>query len=100
MDGKAFPTRQAGSNTRLDNSLEHATENLSLAEALIAGARERRMIWDSILDTELAEPAIGEVHLHFTTDQSLRADRKDISHDQRVSTKCLHALETEVTNNC
>ena len=40
------------------------------------------MIRDSILDTELAEPAIGEVHLHFTTDQSLRADRKDIPHDQ------------------
>ena len=40
------------------------------------------MIRDSILDTELAEPAIGEVHLHFTADQSLRADRKDIPHDQ------------------
>src|SRR5665811_2094498 len=40
------------------------------------------MIRDSVLDTELAEPAIGEVHLHFTADQSLRADRKDIPHDQ------------------
>src|SRR6202022_4613491 len=40
------------------------------------------MIRDSILDAELAEPAIGEVHLHFTVDQSLRADRKDITHDQ------------------
>ena len=40
------------------------------------------MIRDSVLDTELAEPAIGEVHLHFTADQPLRADRKDIPHDQ------------------
>src|SRR6267142_3812470 len=40
------------------------------------------MIRDSILDTELAEPTIGEVHLHFTTDQSFRADRKDIPDDQ------------------
>jgi hypothetical protein len=40
------------------------------------------MIRDSILDTELAEPAIGEVHLYFPTDQSLRADRKDVSHHQ------------------
>jgi hypothetical protein len=39
-----------------------------LAEAFIAGPRERRMIRDSIFDPELAEPAIGEVHLHFTTD--------------------------------
>src|SRR5206468_7582242 len=46
-------------------------------------AREkRRMIRDSVLDTELAEPAIGEVHLHFTADQPFRADRKVISHDQ------------------
>ena len=40
------------------------------------------MIRDSVLDTELAEPAIGEVHLHFTADQPLRADRKDISYGQ------------------
>src|SRR5437016_4145101 len=40
------------------------------------------MIWDRILNAELAEPAIREVHLNFATDQPLRADRKDISHDQ------------------
>src|SRR5512136_2473685 len=40
------------------------------------------MIRDSVFDTELAEPPIGEVHLHFTTDQPLRTDRKDIPHDQ------------------
>ena len=40
------------------------------------------MIRNGVLDTELAEPAIGEVHLHFTTDQSFRADRKDITYDQ------------------
>jgi hypothetical protein len=33
------------------------------------------MIQDSILNTKLAEPAIGEVHLHFMADQPLRADR-------------------------
>src|SRR3954469_13854134 len=40
------------------------------------------MIWNSVLNAELAEPAIREVHLNFATDQPLRADRKDISHDQ------------------
>ena len=82
IDGKAFATNQTGRNARLDDPFEHAAENISLAEALVAGARERRMIRDSVLDTELAEPAIGEVHLHFTADQPLRADRKDIPHDQ------------------
>jgi hypothetical protein len=30
------------------------------------------MIRDGILDTEPAEPAIGEVHLDFAADQALR----------------------------
>src|SRR5438067_7943303 len=33
------------------------------------------MIWDTVLNAELAEPAIREVHLNFATDQPLRADR-------------------------
>src|SRR5712671_7245201 len=67
-----------GRDAGLDDLLEHPAKNISIAETLVAGARECRMIRDSILDTELAEPAIGEVHLYFAADQSLRADRKDI----------------------
>src|SRR3984957_9510054 len=40
------------------------------------------MVRDGVFDAEFAEPAIGEVHLYLTTDQPLRADRKDIPHDQ------------------
>src|SRR5271154_5339029 len=45
------------------------------------------MVRDGVLDTELAEPAIGEVHLYFTADQPLRAERKDIPHDQHPDHK-------------
>src|ERR1700676_364547 len=82
LDRQAFATNQTGRNARLDDPFKHAAKNISLAEALVAGARERRMIRDSVLDPELAEPTIGEVHLYFTADQSLRADRKDIPYDQ------------------
>src|SRR6185295_12849174 len=82
IDCKAFATNQTGRNARFDDTLKHAAKNIPLAKTPVPSTRERRMIRDSILDTELAEPAIGEVHLHFTTDQSLRADRKDITHDQ------------------
>jgi hypothetical protein len=37
------------------------------------------MIRDRVLNTELAEPTIGKVHLHFTADQPLRADCKYIA---------------------
>src|ERR1700685_3589405 len=40
------------------------------------------MIRGGTLDAEPAEPAIGKVQLHFTTEQSLRTDRKDISNNQ------------------
>jgi hypothetical protein len=68
IDCKAFATNQTGRNARFDDTLKHAAKNIPLAKTLVPGTRERRMIRDSILDTEPAEPAIGEVHLHFTTD--------------------------------
>src|SRR6202165_97371 len=79
---KTFAANQTGCDASLDDALEHAAKNLSLTEALVAGTRERRMIRDSILEAELAEPPIGKVHLHFTTDQPLRTNRKDIPHDE------------------
>src|ERR1700693_858322 len=79
---KAKNLSKCGAEWAPHDPLEHTTENISLAEALVAGPRKWRMIRDSILDTELAEPAIGQVHLHFTADQPFRADRKDIPHDQ------------------
>jgi hypothetical protein len=54
----------------------------ALAKALVAVTRKHRMIRDRMLNTELAEPPIGEVHLNFTADQPFRTDRKDISHDE------------------
>src|SRR5205814_1664596 len=83
IDCKAFAANQTGRDARLDDSFEHTAENVSLAKTLIASPRERRMIGDGILDTELAEPSISEVHLHLAADQPLRADRKDIPHDQQ-----------------
>jgi hypothetical protein len=37
-DSKAFATNQTGGNACLDDPFEHTTENVSLAEALVAGA--------------------------------------------------------------
>ena len=59
----------------LDDTLKTCGEKYPPSlKTLVAGTRECRMIRDSILDTELAEPAIGEVYLHFH-DQSNRSER-------------------------
>src|SRR5450631_1331789 len=82
VDCKAFAANQTGRKARVDDPFEHAAENIPFTKPLVPGARERRMIRDRVLDTELAEPTIGKVHLHFTADQPLRADCKYIPHDQ------------------
>jgi len=81
IDCKTFAASQTGCNASLDDALKHAAKNLSLTEALIVGTRKHRMIGDSVLDAEPAEPAVGKVHLHFTAEQPFRTDRKNISRD-------------------
>src|SRR6202011_5050117 len=41
IDCKSFATNQTGGNACLDDPFEHAADNISIAEALVAGARER-----------------------------------------------------------
>jgi hypothetical protein len=41
--------RDAGRDAHIDDPFEHATENFSLAETLVAGTRKCQMIRDSIL---------------------------------------------------
>src|SRR4029077_19351115 len=41
IDGKTFAPNQTSHEACFDDPLEHATKNISLAEALIAGTRER-----------------------------------------------------------
>src|SRR5262249_52583899 len=69
------------------HTLEHAPKNITLAEPLVARAREYRLIRDLVLDAQAAEPAIGQVHLHFTAQQPLRADSEDIADNEHSNHK-------------
>src|SRR5262245_32862569 len=62
--------------------LEDTAKEITLAEPLAAGTREYRVIWDVVLNVQASEPAIGEVHLHLTAQQPLRADGKNIVNDE------------------
>src|SRR3974390_1312791 len=41
IHGKSFSANQIGRNTRLDHTLKYTAKNVAVAEALIAGPRER-----------------------------------------------------------
>ena len=63
------------------------SENVAVAEALIARPREGRVIRDPVLDAQAAEPAVGQVHLHLAADRPLRADREHIAKDEHPKHK-------------
>src|ERR1019366_3693130 len=64
---KPFSANEIGCDTSLDHTLKYLAKDAAVAEAFIAGTRECRMIRDRMLNAELAEPAIGEVHMQFAT---------------------------------
>jgi hypothetical protein len=68
---KPSPPNETRRDACPNDAFKHAAKNIAFTETLIAGAGKRRVIRDSVLYAELAEPPIGEVHLHFTTDQPL-----------------------------
>ena len=82
IHGKSLSANEIGRNTRPDHTLKYPAKDVAVAETLIACSRERRMIRDLVLYAELAEPAIGEVHLQLATQQPLGTQAKDIADDQ------------------
>jgi hypothetical protein len=63
--------------------LEDAAKSTTLAKALVAGAREGRMIRDTVFQAQLAEPAIGQVDLNLAAIW-LRPDRKYVADDEHL----------------
>src|ERR1700751_2458153 len=62
--------------------LKDPPEHVAVAEPLMTGARERRMIWDLVFDRQATKPTIGEVHLHIATQGSFRADCEHVAEHQ------------------
>ena len=83
IDREALAADEACRDARLDDALEHAPEDIAVAEALVAGARERRVVRDLVLDAQAAKPSVRQVHLHFAAQQPLRADGEHVAQDEQ-----------------
>src|SRR5215470_7535992 len=68
IDGETLAANQADLDARSHDALEDAPEDIALAEALIAGARERRMVRDGVFQAQVTEPPVGEVDSHLAAD--------------------------------
>jgi len=82
IDGESLAADQTGLDARSHDALKHATEDLALTEALIAGARERRVVRYGIFQTQLAKPPIGQINLNLSADLPFRSDREHVPDDQ------------------
>jgi hypothetical protein len=49
-------------------------QDLALAEAAEPVHRERRMVWNLVVEIELAEPAVRKVQRHFLTQPALMSN--------------------------
>jgi hypothetical protein len=49
-------------------------QDLALAEAAEPVHRERRMVWNLVVEIELAEPAVSKVQRHFLTQPALMSN--------------------------
>ena len=52
-------------------ALENMAQDLALPEAAQPIRRERRMVWNLIVEIELAEPAVRKVQRHFLAQPAL-----------------------------
>ena len=65
IDRKRFAADQSRPRCTSPPPLEYPPQSIALAEALVPGTAEHRMIGDLVLDAELAKPPIGQIDLHL-----------------------------------
>jgi hypothetical protein len=56
VDRKALTIDKASRNASLDDTFEHAAENIAVAQALVARTREHRVIRHLVLKAKPTEP--------------------------------------------
>lgn len=65
IDGETIAADKASFDARNDDVFKDMTKNVMIAKALVAGARECRVIRDPVFYAKAAEPAIGEIELNL-----------------------------------
>jgi hypothetical protein len=79
---KSFRANQPLSEAAFHYRLEHMPQDIALPEPAMAVLREAGMIRDLAVQTEAAEPAIGEIKMDLLAQSAFRADTHRIADDQ------------------
>ncbi len=79
INRKPFRTNQSFGRAAYHCRLEHVSKDVALLEPAIAVLREARVIGDLAVQTEAAEPAIGEIEVDLLAQSALRADNHGVA---------------------
>jgi hypothetical protein len=82
VDGEALAADQALDHAAPHNALEELAQQIALAEAAVAVLGEGGMVRHVAVQAEPAEPAVGQVKVHFLAQPPLRANAEAIAHQQ------------------
>ena len=82
IDREAFAADQARGHARRNHLFEDLAQDIAVAEPAVPVDREGRVVGDLVLQTQPAEPAVGQVQLHLLAQPPLRADRIAVADQQ------------------
>jgi len=84
IDGEAFTADQARSHALPHHMLEQPPEQVAVAEAPVPVFGERGVVGNVALETEPAEPAIGQIEVHFVAQAPLGANGEGVTDQQHA----------------
>src|SRR6185312_15748926 len=79
IDCESFTTDQPLLDAAAQNALEYATEEIALPEAAMPVLGERRVIWHRPIQTEPAEPSVGQIEVNLIAQAPLRSDAEAVT---------------------
>src|SRR5215472_19081261 len=82
VDREALAADQPLIDAALHCRLEHAAQQIALAEATVPVLREGRMIRHRTIEPKPAEPAVAEVQVDLLAQSSLRANANAVADNQ------------------
>src|SRR5208283_1471391 len=82
VDSKAFTSHQTLCHAAPNDTLKYVPEYVTLPESAMSILREAGVVGHLVLEPEPAEPAIGQVQMHFLAQTSLRTDPEAVAHQQ------------------
>ena len=93
VDRKSVGADQTLRQAPLNDGLEKAAQHVALAKAPVSVLRERRVMGSSAVQSESAEPAIGEIEVNLFAKATLGPNARALDHQLWIDRSSAHLLK-------